>query len=114
VPLSPFDLLLRSARTFLENIAAKQTEIPAADWTSWCVRLEQSLVQATGSDVIKQFQDFALNPLSPLWEPPFRPEYAEADSKAEGARYEAVLTRVEKRWGVADLERFGGSSEPIL
>jgi hypothetical protein len=102
------DYPIRQMMQLIENIAVKQTAMPTADWASWCVRLEQSLAQASGSDVLRRFQSFAVNPLSPLWQPPFRSEFAEGSNNAEGSRYEAVLRRIETAWKVNDLERFGG------
>lgn len=109
------DYPIRQMMQLIENIAVKQTTMPTADWASWCVRLEQSLAQASGSDVLRQFQSFAVNPLSPLWQPPFRPVFAEGSKNAEGKRYEEVLRRVEKAWKVDNLERLGkGSSEAAV
>lgn len=79
----------------IENIAAKQTAVSREDWTAWCTRLEQSLIQAKNSSVVKFFEVLQLNSLSPLWEAPFRPQFAENDKTDEGLYYEAVLRRVE-------------------
>jgi len=92
---------IRQMMELVENIAAKQTAIQKADWTSWCVRLEQSLAQAKENDVLKRFRIFAVNPLSPLWQLPFRPKFAESCDSAEGSQYEAVLKRIETIWEVS-------------
>ena len=86
----------------IENIAAKQTAVSQADWSTWCARLEQCLVQAAGNAVIKAFSDLAINPLIPLWQPPFRPDFAEKVDTPDGQRYEDVLRRVETHWKVAE------------
>jgi hypothetical protein len=102
---------VRQMMQLIENIAVKQTAIDAADWTTWCIRLEQTLTQAKENDVLQLFHGFALNPLSPLWHTPFRPEYAEASDNAQGMRYEAVLRRVEAAWKLDGLDRLEGSRE---
>ena len=98
---------IRVMMQLVENIAAKQTSIPANDWTAWCTRLEQCLVQAKGSHLVKEFAELGLNPLSPLWEAPFRPDFAETDLTDEGRLYQAVLSRVELEWGVTLLGSIG-------
>ena len=42
---------VRQMMQLIENIAAKQTAVPKADWTTWCSRFEQCLTQAAGSQV---------------------------------------------------------------
>ena len=98
---------VRQMMQLVENIAAKQTSVSKADWVTWCTRLEQCLVQAAGSNVLEQFLELNLNPLSPLWHRPFRPAFAATGETAEGLRYESVLKRVETAWNVAGLSRFG-------
>ncbi len=98
---------VRQMMQLVENIAAKQTSVSKADWTTWCTRLEQCLIQAAGSNVLEAFLELNLNPLSPLWCCPFRPAFAENAESAEGLRYEGVLRRVQAAWNVADLTRFG-------
>jgi hypothetical protein len=95
--------------TLVENIANKQTAITPADWSSWCSRLEQTLMQAAKSADVLGFDDLKLNPLSPLWEKPFRPSFAETADSAEGARYEKVLRDVEVAWAVDQAERIGAA-----
>lgn len=98
---------VRQMMQLIENIAAKQTAVSQADWSAWCARLEQSLIQAAGNAVLKAFSDFAINPLSPLWQPPFRPHFAETAYSSDGQRYEDVLRRVETHWRVAGLNNIG-------
>lgn len=92
---------LRRMMEFIENIAAKQTAVSQADWSAWCVRLEQCLVQSRESSALKSVCDLGLNPLSPLWMPPFRPAFAETDETEEGRRYEEALKKIEAHWNVA-------------
>ncbi|MBE2295173.1 MAG: hypothetical protein IAF00_09480, partial [Phycisphaerales bacterium] len=98
---------VRQMMQLIENIAAKQTAISQADWPAWCVRLEQCLIQTAGNTVLKVFLDLAINPLSPLWQSPFRPYFAETADTPEGSRYEDVLRRVETNWAVARLDSIG-------
>ena len=91
----------------IENVAAKQIAVPQADWHVWCVRLEQSLVQAAGSQTIKAFLQWGINPLSPLRYKPFRPDFADKSEQTEGQLYEQVLDRVEAAWNVVNLSDMG-------
>ncbi|MBX9601449.1 MAG: hypothetical protein K2X35_10600 [Bryobacteraceae bacterium] len=97
---------VRQMMQLIENIAAKQTAVSRTDWVMWTIRLEQCLVQAAGSIVIKEFVKLNINPLSPLWHCSFRPDFAATSATAEGLRYEAVLKTLEAEWGVADLPKF--------
>jgi hypothetical protein len=99
---------VRQMMQLIENIAAKQTSVSRADWVTWCTRFEQCLIQAANSKVLQEFLNLQLNPLSPLWQPPFRPGFAEDASTLEGAFYEKTLKRVEDAWKVANLHRIGG------
>jgi hypothetical protein len=98
---------VRQMMQLIENIAAKQISVSKADWTTWCTRLEQCLIQAAGSKVLEEFLHLNLNPLSPLWHGPFRPAFAISTESSEGLRYESVLKRVEDAWNIAGLRRFG-------
>jgi hypothetical protein len=94
---------IRQMMEFIENIAAMQTTVKQSDWAMWCTRLEQCLTQAAGSPVVEEFVKLDLNPISPLWHAPFRPEYALTIQTPEGRRYEEVLTRVAAAWDVGAL-----------
>ena len=98
---------VRQMMQFIENVAGKQIVVSQTDWPAWCARLEQCLVQAAGSPVLKAFVELKLNPLSPLWHPPFRPDFAATPEQSERQRYEDVLRRVEQSWGVASLGKLG-------
>lgn len=98
---------VRTMMELIEKIADRQTEIRQSDWTAWCHRLEQTLIQSAGSDVLTQFKLLKMNPLSPLQHAPFRPEFAETAVTAEGKIYEEALSRVEKIWEVAELPAIG-------
>lgn len=98
---------VRQVMQLIENIAAKQTSVSQADWATWCTRFEQCLIQAAGSNVLEEFSQLGLNPLSPLRCPPFRPDFAVTDETPEGLRYEEALKRVESAWNVAELTKFG-------
>lgn len=103
----PASYPVRQMMQLVENIAAKQTSVAKVDWVTWCTRLEQCLVQAAGSTVLEEFVKININPLSPLWHPSFRPNFAMTDGTAEGLRYEGVLRRVEAAWNVAGLTGLG-------
>jgi hypothetical protein len=111
-PTTDRDYPIRKMMQLIENIAVKQTSILQEDWIAWCTRLEQCLVQAAGSTVVKEFEKLLINPLSPLWEPPFRPLFAETSQTAEGIRYEAVLRKIETEWNPngVELKRIGGNN----
>ena len=111
-PSADRDYPIRKMMQLIENIAVKQTSILQEDWIAWCTRLEQCLVQAAGSSVVKEFEKLFINPLSPLWEPPFRPSFAETSQSTEGIRYEAVLRKIETEWNPngVKLKRIGGDN----
>lgn len=98
---------VRQMMQLIENIAAKQTSVSQADWATWCTRLEQCLIQAETSKVLEEFLKLSLNPLSPLWHTPFRPDFAQTAETAEGQRYEEALKRVEEAWKVTTLSNIG-------
>ena len=98
---------VRQMMQLLENIAAKQTSIGQPDWTAWCTRLEQCLIQAAGSKALEEFVKLKLNPLSPLWHAPFRPDFALSGATSDGLRYGEALARVEAVWNVAMLSSIG-------
>ena len=93
----------------IENIATKQTEIHEMDWPSWCNRLQQTLSRAGNSEEVKAFIELKLNPLSPLWQAPFRPTFAENANSKMGLSYEKTLAEIEKSWEVAHLKVIGES-----
>lgn len=102
---------IRRMMELVENIAEKQTRLLEADWTAWCVRLEQCLVQATESPMLTAFKPLDINPLSPLWHSPFRPDFAQSSDSPAGKRYEAVLQQVEHAWGVTEMKKLGATHE---
>lgn len=100
---------VRQMMVFIENIAAKQTQVCEADWMVWCSRLEQTLNQMKDSAVIEFFRNnLKLNPLSPLVAAPFRPCFAETVQTDHGKHYEEALQRVANAWSVNDLAAIGG------
>ena len=98
---------VRQMMQLVENIAAKQTSVCRTDWATWCTRLEQCLIQAAGSQVLEEFSKLRLNPISPLWHAPFRPDFALSTATIEGRRFEESLKRVEAAWNVAALSDIG-------
>jgi hypothetical protein len=99
---------VRQMMQLIENVAAKQTSVSRADWTTWCTRLEQCLIQMKGSKVLEEFLRLGLNPISPLWHTPFRPPFAATVETNEGSLYEGALRRIEAAWNVSALARLGG------
>jgi len=98
---------VRQMMQLIENIAAKQTAVAKADWSAWCARLEQSLLQAAASPTLQAFKALGVNPISPLREAPFRPDFALSDAADEGVRYESALSRIEAAWAVRELRDIG-------
>lgn len=98
---------VRELMQLVENIASKQTSILQVDWSMWCNRLEQCLIQSKESRALTEFRDFKLNPLSPLWHAPFRPDFAIDKVTPEGKLYEEILAKIELVWKVNDFERLG-------
>jgi hypothetical protein len=101
---------VRQLMQLVENIAAKQTAVAQADWTMWCQRFEQCLTQAAESPILAGFLSLGLNPLSPLWHGPFRPDFAASAATDEGRCYEEALKRVEAAWKVTGLCGLGDES----
>ena len=75
---------VRRMMTLVEDIASKQANVAQADWTTWCNRLEQVLIQSKDSPVVKAFQAIGLNPLNPLLQSSFRPAFASTANTAKG------------------------------
>lgn len=99
---------IRRVMELVEQIAARQTALQEADWTAWCVRLEQGLTQAKDDAEIAEFRALGLNPLSPLRTTAFRPDFAQDGTTAFGRTYEATLERIAKAWRVDKLEPLDG------
>lgn len=106
-PGVPSPYPIRRMMELIEHIAAKQTALGEPEWSAWCVRLEQTLLQAARSTAVAYFVDLGLNPLSPLRAAPFRPAFAESAASQCGRDYEAMLDRIEQAWGVEKLTAIG-------
>jgi len=100
---------VRQVMALIEGIAGRQTTLPESQWLYWCRSLEQALIQASDNGDISRFIDLGINPLSPLREAPFRPEYAEDDQSDKGQDYLQMLMRIEQAWGVDSLAHFRGA-----
>lgn len=98
---------VRRMMALVEDIAAKQSQIDKADWSTWCNRLEQVLIQAKDSTVVSAFGKIGLNPLAPLMTVAFRPAFAATAETPEGARYETALLRVVEAWNLNDRTALG-------
>ena len=99
---------INSMMALIELIAEKQTEVPEKDWLQWCTRLEQTFNQLKNNSAFAFFKAISINPISPLWQPSFRPVYAESNATESGADYEKVLKRLEQKLGLEALARLGG------
>lgn len=93
--------------SLIELIAEKQTSVPQKDWSQWCTRLEQTFEQLKSDEIFAFFKALKINPLSPLRETPFRPEYAENAGTDEGYSYDLLLERLEKKLGLETLAKLG-------
>lgn len=98
---------VRQMMQLMEKIAHKQTGIGKADWSTWCWRLEQTLLQATSSPVVASFLAWELNPLSVLRVASFVPDFCLKPGSAEMAAYEKTLLQVERAWKVDGLVKLG-------
>lgn len=98
---------IRQMMELVENIAEQQTNTLEVDWPFWCRRLEQTLEQAKDCQVLRAFKVLELNPVSPLWNAAFRPEFAETNTSKAGLLYEQTLSKIEKSWGVSHLQSIG-------
>ncbi|MGR4928183.1 hypothetical protein ACIPUD_15540 [Bradyrhizobium sp. CAR08] len=98
---------VRRMMTLVEDIARKQVNVDQADWTAWCNRLEQVLVQSKDSAVVTEFRAIGLNPLHPLLQASFRPHFAADIQTAEGVRYATALHRVTEAWQLTDRPALG-------
>ena len=105
---------IRQMMQLVENIAAKQTNINQSNWTLWCNRLQQNLIQMKECQRVAYFQKLGINPLSPLWAAPFRPSFAETDASPEGEMYEKALVCIADAWKVSALKTIGRGKKSKL
>lgn len=99
---------VRRMMELLENIAARQTGVGENDWQLWCLRLEQTLIQARDCAPVAYFRDvLGLDPLYPLFQSCFRPPFAEDRCSTCSKRYEESLREVRKSWKVDGLPGLG-------
>ena len=92
----------------LEEIAQRQTTVSEADWPFWCVRLEEVLLRAAGSEGLIEFLRFRLDPLEVLRIDVSRPAHACVLGGESAVRHEAALARVATAWGLREFESFKG------
>ena len=101
------DYPVRQMMELVESIAVKQIEVDKSDWKLWCSRLEQILGQAKDCSIVKIFREIGLNPLSPLYHSPFRPNFTVENNPDLDQLYENTLKRIEKSWAVDHLDSIG-------
>lgn len=98
---------INSMMALIELVAETQTQVPENDWLQWCNRLEMTFSQLKNNSAFSFFKEIAINPISPLWHRPFRPDYAESAATDSGDFYEKALKRIEQKLGVETLARLG-------
>lgn len=104
---------IREMMELLENIAERQTSLPKGDWKMWCQCLEPTLCRCGGSEPVRYFrEELKLNPLYPLYQAPFRPDFAACSASEESQFYEECLHRIEKNWKAEGLAPLGGNNAP--
>lgn len=97
---------IRSMMELVERIASQQCAIAEADWGAWCVRLEQTFSRVPDdSPILVYFRALQIDPLSPLLHKAFRPDFAMQGQPA--VHYDAMLGRIGKVWGTANLAPLG-------
>ena len=107
-PATGADYPIRRMMELVENIAARQTEVREEDWPLWCLRLEQTLMQARDCVSVVYFREvLRLDPLYPLLKPCFRPSFAEDGRSECSRRYEEALQAVRESWQVHELPGLG-------
>lgn len=97
---------VRTMMLQLEEIAQRQTTVTEADWPLWCLRLEEVLTRAAGSECLTDFLRFGLDPFEVLKIDASRPDHACVRGGKSAARHEAALARVVAAWGHAELQTF--------
>mgnify|MGYP000742298615 CR=1 FL=1 len=105
------DYHINKMMQLIEHIAQKQTAIDAVNWAQWCYRLEQVFCLMGKSEAIQYFQGIKVNPISPLWAKPFRPDFAEDTHSDAGRLYEELLCKIEMTLKLTDLLKLGGEDE---
>lgn len=101
---------VRSVMMLIEAIAEKQTAILPQEWSRWCRRLEQGLVDiGHREEVLAIREQLRINPLSALYAEPFRPAFAVDASTDAGRLYERALHTIEQAWGLTDKPGLGGA-----
>jgi hypothetical protein len=98
--------LLRSTMILIEKIASRQQSLNQADWPAWCSRLEQTLLRASKTMDVSEFQRLGINPLSPLHQVAFQPAFVQSEGP-EQSSYLKALSAVESAWDVGNLRRIG-------
>lgn len=94
----------RQMMQLIDAIARRQVRIPAADWRTWCLRLEQLMILAKDSDTVLRFKGLPFHPLQPLMDDSFRPDHALAASTDAARAYEEALQRIAQAWGLPPLK----------
>lgn len=101
--------LLHNVMDLVERIAEMQTsdDSLARDWTHWCLRLEQVLVDLKEAEDVRRLRKFGINPFSVLLEDGFYPEFLKG-TKIPMNKYRATLKRIQIAWGLENMLPLGG------
>jgi hypothetical protein len=97
---------VRTMMLQLEEIARRQTMVSEADWPFWCVRLEEILIRAAGSESLTEFLRFGLDPFEVLKIDASRPAHACIQGGKSAARHDAALANAAAAWGLGELQTF--------
>ncbi len=98
---------IRQMMELIEGIAGRQTMLSAAQWQHWLIRLGSTLHQMQDDRTVAAFRDLGLNPLAPLMEAPFRPDFAANADTEHGRTYERVVGNIAEIWRVDGLAGLG-------
>lgn len=104
-PASVTDYPIRSVMLLVEKIAEKQCALTEPQWDYWCKQLENRLrhldVDCEQQNPLLFFRNqLKTNPLYPLRNPAFLPEFAEDRNSEAYQQYATVLDRIEAHWSL--------------
>ena len=99
---------VRQMMQLIENVAAKQTCVLYADWTTWCIRLEQCLIQMKRRRGPRGVSEAPAQPDQPLVAHAVFARPSRRRARPAGSLYEGSLRRIEAEWNVSAFARLGG------
>ncbi|SES87336.1 hypothetical protein [Thorsellia anophelis] len=94
---------VRQMMSLIEKIAVQQTQMAEQNWTLWCNRLAQTLIQMKSTCCVLYFKEsLKINPLSALYREEFKPDFAN-NGNEYADKYIAAIKKIESEWGVGKL-----------